>query len=179
MGLALLAALMLAPSAQATYVPAVKYTPPKILFVDQLEMGTTEDVEIKKDGRDYVFTNPIGTSPHPQTEPGCDTNTEMNYHCPVAGITKIVAKLGALNDEAYIDLGSKADKVKQILLGGTGNDSLLGGPGPQTIKGQDGDDSLQGGPGPDVIDGGPGTADTCDGGPGRDTITHCEMSPSW
>lgn len=178
-GATLLAALILVPSALATYIPVVNYQPPKIIFVDQIEMGSTEDVEIRKDHSDFVFTNPIGVGKHPDSQPGCDKNTSNPYHCPVPGTTKIVAKLGAMNDEAYIDLGSKADKVKQVLLGGTGNDSLQGGPGPQRIKGQDGDDSLQGGPGPDVIDGGPGTGDICDGGPGRDTITHCEMSPVW
>jgi hypothetical protein len=170
--------LAFAPSALATYVPAVNYQPPKITFVDQIEMGSSEDATIAKDGHDYVFSNPIGVSKHANSQPGCDKNTAVDYHCPVAGITKIVAKLGAMNDQLSIDLGSKAGTVKQILLGGTGGDTIQGGPGKQTIKGQDDDDTLAGGPGPDVIDGGPGT-DTCDGGPGHDTVTHCEMSPVW
>ena len=177
-GFGLLAVLVFAPSALATYIPVVNYQPPKIIFIDQMEMGSTEDATITKDGHQYAFSNPIGVGKHASSKPGCDKNTGNPYHCPVAGITKIVAKLGAMNDQLSIDLGSKADKVRQVLLGGTGEDTIQGGPRKQTIKGQDDADTLTGGPGPDVIDGGPGT-DTCDGGPGHDTVTHCELSPTW
>ena len=53
------------------------------------------------------------------------------------------------------------------------NDVLLGGSGKDSISGQWGNDHLSGGPGNDDLDGGDGI-DTCDGGPGRDRITNCE-----
>jgi hypothetical protein len=174
--LLLLAGFWLTEDALATYIPAVNYQPPKIAFVDQPEMATTEDATITKDGHQYAFTNPFGVGKHPDSKPGCDENTGNPYHCPVAGTSKIVAKLGALNDQLTIDLGSRADTVKQVLFGGTGEDTIEGGPGKQKIKGEEEDDTLFGGPGPDVIDGGPGQ-DTCDGGPGQDELTHCELSP--
>jgi Ca2+-binding RTX toxin-like protein len=174
--LGLLAALVGASSAFATYIPSVNYQPPKIVLVDQQEMGSTEKGSITKQGSAYVFSNWIGVTKHPNSKPGCDKNTSDNYHCPVAGITKIVAQLGAMDDTLSIDLGSKAAKVRQTLLGGTGGDTLDGGPDTQKIKGEEDDDTLNGGAGPDVIDGGPGF-DTCDGGPGKDELTHCEASP--
>jgi Ca2+-binding RTX toxin-like protein len=171
--IALLAALILAPSALATNIPAVNYQPPKITFVDQIETGTVEDVTITKQGSDYVFSNTSGVVKHMNSQPGCTDTFAIDYHCPVAGITKIVVRLAAMDDEASIDLGSKATTVKQLLLGGAGEDTIHGGPGKQKIKGQAEADILSGGPGPDVIDGGPGT-DTCAGGPGKDVLKNCE-----
>lgn len=146
--------LALAASAQATLVAAVIYSPPKIAYVDQVKSGTQEHVTATKDGHDFLFVNTNGTVAHPESEPGCE-GSFMEYRCPVAGIEKMVFNVRALDDEVEIDLGSKADKVKQILKGGEGADTLTGGPGRQ------------------IIDGGPGT-DDCSGGPGRDVIRNCE-----
>jgi len=166
-------ALACASTAGATSIASVLYAPPKITVLDQPEMGSLENLTVTKQGQEYSFAQPFGVTTHPKSEPGCTKNTSPDYRCPVQGITKIALKLGAQGDTASIDLAGKADRVKQVMKGGTGSDTLNGGPGTQKILGEEEGDTLQGGPGDDVIDGGPGT-DNCVGGPGHDTITHCE-----
>jgi Ca2+-binding RTX toxin-like protein len=55
------------------------------------------------------------------------------------------------------------------IWGGPGNDNLQGGGGPDTLNGEGGDDYLQGQDSTDVLNGGPGN-DTLDGGLGKDTL---------
>lgn len=171
--LAAIALLALAPQALATFIASVRYTPPRITLIDLPEAGSQEDVVVSKEGHEYSFAQPSGLAPHPGSEPGCSKNTTNDFRCPVAGIKKIVLKLGQMNDGAAIDLGSRAKTVGQVLRGGAGSDTLTGGPGAQRSYGGDDGDTITGGPGRDFIDGGDGT-DTCIGGPGRDTIRHCE-----
>jgi len=151
----LAATLVVAPVALATNLTGVLYKPPKIMLVDQFVSGSIENVTVTKAGSEFSFAQSFGIVQDPASEPGCTDDFSTDYRCPVAGIKRIVLKLGTLDDAASIDLGSKATKVEQILKGGEGGDTLTGGPGPQ------------------LIDGGPGI-DTCVGGPGRDTIRHCE-----
>jgi hypothetical protein len=155
LALGLVGALALAAVAFATNLASVRYAPPTITLLDHPEADSFEDVTITKDGPEYSFAQTGGLVEHPKSEDGCTGMASSDYRCPVAGIKKILLKLGGFEDEASIDLGSKAQKVTQIMKGGDGDDTLTGGPGPQKI------------------DGGPGT-DTCDGGPGRDTIKNCE-----
>ena len=150
-----IAGLAFAASAFATNIATVRYAPPKIMVIDKPEAGSTEDVTVTKQGDEYSFAQPFGLTPDPKTEPGCTENTSPDFRCPVRGIKKIVLNLRTLDDQAEIDLGSKANKVTQILKGGEGEDTLIGGPGPQTLNG------------------GPGV-DECIGGPGQDTIRNCE-----
>lgn len=171
--LTLVVVLACAASASATNLASVLYKPPKISLIDQPEFGSTEDVVVTKDGPEYSFAQPAGVVKHPKSKPGCTDNFSTDYRCPAAGITKILLKLGTLNDGASIDLAGKADTVKQVMKGGTGTDTLTGGPGAQTLYGNEESDTLTGGPGPDLLDGGGGT-DTCDGGPGQDVLVHCE-----
>jgi Ca2+-binding RTX toxin-like protein len=171
--LALVATLAVAAPALATIVTSVRYAPPKITVLDFHKVGTQEDLVVTKDGAEYSFSQPSGLVKDSDSEPGCTDMFNTDYRCPVAGIKKIVVKLGLMDDGVAIDLASKATKVKQILRGGPGEDTLTGGPGPQRSYGDQGPDTITGGPGPDFIDGGGGT-DTCTGGPGHDTIRHCE-----
>ena len=171
--LGLILGLGLAATALATFQPVLDYDPPKIVLRDLEAHNSQETVTVAKDGSDFVFTNsPTGVGSDPETEKGCE-QVAMSMTCPVAGVKSIVVKLLTNADSATIDLGSKADKVKQTLLGGDDSDTLTGEDGKQVIKGQGGGDTLAGGPGPDVINGGPGN-DTCDGGPGQDRIRNCE-----
>lgn len=165
--------LVVVASALATNLPAVLYQPPKIVFIDQVEIGSDEDLTISKQGSDFVFANTQGSVKHPNSEPGCTDSFSMSYHCPVAGIKRMTVKLGAMDDDTVIDLGSRADNVEQILRGGSGGDTIGGGPGSQEEYGESGNDTLTGGDGPDLLDGGGGT-DDCDGGPGHDVIKRCE-----
>lgn len=56
-----------------------------------------------------------------------------------------------------------------VLYGGTGDDTLLGGAGPDTLVGGAGDDTLDGQAGPDELSGGPGN-DLLLGGVGSDIL---------
>jgi Ca2+-binding RTX toxin-like protein len=76
-----------------------------------------------------------------------------------------------------------------LLVGGDGLDRLRGNVGNDTLRGGRDDDVLLGLQGNDALDGGTGVAiildppelatDTCNGGPGRDTQTKCEVSSNF
>jgi Ca2+-binding RTX toxin-like protein len=57
----------------------------------------------------------------------------------------------------------------EILIGGSGNDTLVGGVSNDILKGEAGDDTLIGGSGKDYLVGGAGN-DTLTGGEGKDTF---------
>jgi Ca2+-binding RTX toxin-like protein len=57
--------------------------------------------------------------------------------------------------------------------GTTANDLVLGGSGSDSLSGSDGNDCLVAGSGDDSLDGGEGT-DVCIGGDGSDTFSNCE-----
>jgi hypothetical protein len=166
---ATLVALVVAAAAPATTAPNVFYDPPKLLLKDLLEDQSDEDADIVKSGRRYhVTNNPVAAITE---SPKCDS-IPGGVKCPVRGIEKIVMNLGDLDDQGQINLGSRAQEVRQILRGEDGGDILLGEKGPQKLLGGDGLDTIQGGAGDDFIDGGPGP-DNCSGGPGNDTVIHC------
>ena len=64
-------------------------------------------------------------------------------------------------------IGGKGDDT---ILGNSDNNKLSGGAGDDTLRGRGGDDTLDGGAGDDTLDGGDG-ADTIYGGEGDDTLT--------
>ncbi|HEV7804601.1 MAG TPA: Ig-like domain-containing protein [Solirubrobacteraceae bacterium] len=76
--------------------------------------------------------------------------------------------------------GSGAD----LITGGSGNDIVIGGSGNDMLRGEAGSDRLFGGAGADILFGGDGddllggganAPDSCQGGPGSDTVTDsCE-----
>ena len=66
------------------------------------------------------------------------------------------------------------DGVANLLSGGLGADLISGLGGNDTLKGDAGADQLFGGEGNDKLDAGvDGDTDTCDGGPGTNTLTRC------
>jgi Ca2+-binding RTX toxin-like protein len=76
--------------------------------------------------------------------------------------------------------GSGADLItggsgNDIVIGGSGNDVLRGEAGHDRLFGGAGADILFGGDGDDLLDGGANAPDSCQGGPGSDTVTDsCE-----
>jgi len=74
---------------------------------------------------------------------------------------------GVANDGAAGE-GDNLLEVEQI-SGGSGNDTIVGGPGPDQIDGSDGNDTLSGGAGPDDIGGGSGN-DVVNGDGGGDEV---------
>lgn len=74
---------------------------------------------------------------------------------------------------AFPGSGAKSEHIAsiEIVLTGSGNDTLLGGPAPDDLRGGGGTDQLRGGSGDDTLDGGTGR-DTLDGGAGSDTARY-------
>ena len=83
-------------------------------------------------------------------------------------VTTIRILGGAGNDTITINIPGNT-RIKTILDGGTGNDTITGGDGNDTILGGSGNDTLSGGRGNDTLRGGAG-ADSLVGGQGNDTL---------
>ncbi len=75
---------------------------------------------------------------------------------------------GAGDDTIRIDLPGNT-RLRTMLDGGTGNDTIQGGDGSDILAGAGGDDTLNGGKGADSIRGGPGD-DTLVGAAGNDSL---------
>ena len=78
----------------------------------------------------------------------------------------VVVSGAAGNDRIFVDAFAR---VPAVLLGGTGRDWLVGGPGDDVLDGGAGNDRLFGGDGDDLLDGGAG-GDKLDGGAGDDSL---------
>lgn len=82
-----------------------------------------------------------------------------------------------------IEIGTDGTNANDLILGGSGSDTLSGRNGDDCIVGGAGNDDLDGGPGDDILLGGPGNdnldgragADECLGGAGVDTSNRCEI----
>ena len=83
-------------------------------------------------------------------------------------VTTIRILGGAGNDTITINIPGNT-RIKTILDGGTGNDTITGGDGSDTIVGGPGNDTLSGGRGNDTLRGGAGN-DSLAGGLGNDTL---------
>ena len=75
---------------------------------------------------------------------------------------------GRGDDSITVDVPGNT-RIRTVLDGGGGNDTIRGGDGNDTIDGRDGDDSLNGGGGDDTIRGGRGN-DSVVGGAGNDAL---------
>jgi hypothetical protein len=152
--------------------PMVLYKPPVVKMLDHAGHNSVENMVVNQQDDIFLFSStPVMVAMDPSSDPGC--KIDVAAACPKQGIKKIVLFLGAMNDSGEIDLDQQsADKVKQIIKGGAGNDDLIGHRGAQVLKGGEGKDDLKGGPGDDTLIGGPGV-DDCDGGPGEDTLKDC------
>ena len=83
-------------------------------------------------------------------------------------VTTIRVFGGAGNDTITVSIPGNT-RIKTILNGGTGNDTITGGNGSDTIRGGQGNDTLCGGRGKDTLRGGAGN-DSLAGGQGNDTL---------
>jgi Ca2+-binding RTX toxin-like protein len=75
-----------------------------------------------------------------------------------AQVKSIQIDLGSGNDQVSMQKknGTQAVRIRALLIGGKGNDTLRGGRGADTLSGSDGDDWLDGNTGVDLMIGGPG-----------------------
>jgi Ca2+-binding RTX toxin-like protein len=85
--------------------------------------------------------------------PGC-TGTDT-FTCALSGFTQLVI-LGGDGDDAIALSAITNPTFAILILGGKGNDVLIGSGGNDTIFGDAGDDILIGGTGQNCLDGGPG-----------------------
>jgi hypothetical protein len=163
-----------AESASATFQPTVLYEPPLLAALDHKAHNSQENMVVEPNGRYAIAVTsaPVPMGLQGESDPGCGFITG-GVSCPAAGLERLKIKLGPMNDSADVDLGRFAARIAQKVLGGFGEDTLIGGKGPQRLSGGSGNDTLTGGPGPDVLIGGAGT-DTCTGGAGRDVLKACE-----
>jgi Ca2+-binding RTX toxin-like protein len=97
--------------------------------------------------------------------------------CLQAGVGSLIIDVRDGDDTAQIATagqnGQPPPTILATLIGGDGNDTLMGGFGPDILKGNNGRDSLRGRQGPDVYKGGRGndTLQTLDGE--HDTFISC------
>ncbi len=87
-------------------------------------------------------------------------------------VRQVVVDGGAGDDTIRLDseaLGGQPLGVPCVVLGGSGNDTIVGTPGPDRLFGQAGNDVIRGGAGNDLINGGDGN-DILYGGFGDDTL---------
>jgi Ca2+-binding RTX toxin-like protein len=104
------------------------------------------------------------TSGSPIFEIGGPGSEGDNVHSDIETV------LGGTGDDSIV--GSGADN---LFIGGTGKDTLVGGGGNDTLTGDEGDDLLVGGSGKDLLNGGAG-ADTFLGGTGNDTADYSDRT---
>lgn len=87
---------------------------------------------------------------------------------PEANVQTIRIFGGRGDDSITVDVPGNT-RIRAVLDGGVGNDTIRGGDGNDTLDGRDGDDSLSGGGGDDTIRGGRGN-DSVVGGAGNDAL---------
>ncbi|MGW1615956.1 calcium-binding protein [Streptomyces sp. NPDC002285] len=96
----------------------------------------------------------------------CTSVSANEAVCPGAAVTtELVVAAGDQNDSVTSSLSG----LGVTLLGGGGDDSLVGGGANDTLEGEEGADSLSGGGGNDTLIGGSG-ADRITGGSGNDSV---------
>jgi Ca2+-binding RTX toxin-like protein len=91
--------------------------------------------------------------------PGCTSLGSATFDCPISGFNELVI-LGGDGDDAITLAAITQPTFDITILGGLGDDILIG---------SGGDDSIFGGPGDDVLIGGPG-ADCLSGGSGNNVV---------
>jgi Zn-dependent metalloprotease len=79
------------------------------------------------------------------------------------------------DDRLYGSGGPPGIVRNDIIFGGSGDDLIHDSAGDDRLLGEQGVDQIKAGPGNDQLDGGAGAPDSCDGGPGNDTVTACEL----
>jgi Ca2+-binding RTX toxin-like protein len=122
--------------------------------------------------------------------PGDLTNTlsdlmlgdnNANYFYGLGGLDYLVGRGG----DDYLDVGTGAPGGSDVALGGTGNDTIVGGVDADFLLGDEGNDSLSGGDGADFIVGGNfsagtfGGSDSGFGGNGADVIAMGTTGGGW
>ncbi len=132
-------------------------------------------------GPDQVTLSPGGpgavTVEDPGGVSGCSAISATRAVCALAGIDSIT--LGAGADR--ISLASLTGPLPQVfgnqiaVIGGDGDDLLVGSPHADTLDGAEGADRLTAGAGADSLVGGGGN-DVLDGGPGTDSVLYRERA---
>ena len=163
---------------------------------DSLDGGQGDDTFYDGAGNDVVTGGPGNDTwiagPGSDTFTGGVGNDRADYSARTAPVT--LSSDGVANDGEAGE-GDNIGTDVEDLIGGSGSDTITGGPQTGLIRGGGGNDTLKAGPagqeriegeeGDDVIDTRNGVYDSVDCGPGNDTLyadpgdgaTNCEISP--
>jgi hypothetical protein len=130
--------LLGASTASATFQPTVLYQPPVVKALDYVLHDSVENVVIEQHGRYALsfLSTPSPLTMAKKSDPGCGF-ISGGVTCPAAGLTRLIVKLGSMNDTAMVDLGRYAGSIKQAVNGGSGLDELelTGRAGAQRLAG--------------------------------------------
>jgi len=186
------ALLCLAPGAGAA---TLDRAPDGVLVYSGGAAGVKLDVQAGYDGRSAVF---YGSSLDPVTSYPADCAGQYDdsvITCAKPPAVRVDLGDGDDHGQVSADVGFpvtiaggpgrdwlEGNGAANTLDGGPGDDKVTGSGGDDVLSGGDGNDQVEGGAGSDVLSGGAGddllrpdgnedpSADTVDGGPGRDTI---------
>ncbi|MBW8727455.1 MAG: calcium-binding protein [Inquilinus limosus] len=135
---------------------------------DTLAGGTGDDLYYLIDESSYISGGAVAYRFDKVIE-GTGAGTDAVYIAATAHLSSYV-----LADNVEYGLVMSGDgftltdnTLANTLIGGDGNDSLVGGAGDDTLSGDDGEDALEGGAGNDLLSGGD-DHDTLEGGAGND-----------
>ncbi|MBK8294539.1 MAG: hypothetical protein IPK93_07100 [Solirubrobacterales bacterium] len=148
--------------------------------------GETNNLTVSLDGANFVLDD-TGAPITPMF--GCVAVNANRASCPAAAVVgRLDISLNDLNDVVLIEAsvpelpstaliqgGDGNDSITSLstyglrAFGGSGNDSLVGGPNRDDLDGNDGNDVMVGNGGNDNLTPGPGT-DVANGGPGFDQL---------
>ena len=130
---------------------------------DVLHDGVGWDEIYGDAGRDLIVASP--TSDGRDLYDGRAGVDTVSYRYRIGSVSVV------LDDQANDGAAGEGDNVvaAESLVGGSGDDTLTGGPLAGTMSGLGGNDTLNGGDGTDILSGGPGN-DTIDGQGGNDTV---------
>jgi Ca2+-binding RTX toxin-like protein len=113
--------------------------------------GEANDLKITVSGSDFRIDED-GWGVSLSAGSGCVSGGATIVNCATAGVTSVVVDAGDLNDSVDTNISTSV-----TLLGGDGNDGLVGGSGSDTIDGGVGDDGFSGRMGGDTFVGGAGS----------------------
>ncbi len=148
-------------------------TPIGLLFQRQVNLNAQESTGVDDDivitgSLERIYFDGQAGSDHLSARGGAGTGQDYRGDTVLRGWSQPDLILGGFGNDLLVGMGND-DTIK----GGDGNDMIRGEFGPDSLFGENGQDTIRGGKANDHLDGGEG-ADDCDGGSGRNTVVKCE-----
>lgn len=151
--MATIAVCLMAP--QAAHASSVRLSPDGETLIYEAAAGEENFLFVELEAGEYSVTD-SGWMGDVQLSvaagPGCSTNSVDHARCAAADVIALNISVGDQSDEAIVNASTTA-----TILGGGGEDFLVGGTKHDTLAGEDGNDYLLGGDGADSLSGGAGS----------------------